>query len=216
MSEIAPEGGDAEAEEMLAGVVDQPDTESDERSEEQVEVGPDGFPLNTPVADMAPEHAAAYWRHRARKHEKAVKQFGYSPQQVKEMAAKVKEIEDATKTEQELMAERLASAEQRALDAEVARARLLAAATHDLPPSLIDRLGGTTDEEIDEAARLLRDEIDAELRRRIAAMPAPEPPSQAARQTTSTRPVEALVPGAMPPNEQPLDGNDFLRRLAGR
>ena len=37
------------------------------------EVGPNGFPESTPIADMKPEHQAAYWKHQSRKHEDTAK-----------------------------------------------------------------------------------------------------------------------------------------------
>ncbi len=39
----------------------------------KAEVGPNGFPEATPIADMTPEHQAAYWKHQSRKHEDAAK-----------------------------------------------------------------------------------------------------------------------------------------------
>jgi hypothetical protein len=38
--------------------------------------GDDGYPANTPVAEMTHQQAAAYWRHQSRKHEDRVKAMG--------------------------------------------------------------------------------------------------------------------------------------------
>lgn len=35
--------------------------------------GPDGFPVDTPVAEMSPDQQVAYWKHKARKHEDVAK-----------------------------------------------------------------------------------------------------------------------------------------------
>ena len=191
--------------------------DSAETSEQEpAPAGPDGFPLNTPVADMAAEQQAAYWRTQARKHEKAVKAYGqHSADQVRDMASRLQQIEDAQKSEQQLLSERLAAAEQRATQAEIGRARLLAAATHNIPPSLLDRIGGATEDEINDSAEAIAAEInaavEAEIAKRLAAAPPPAPSTPA-----PTRPVEALTPGAMPASEEPEDGDSFLRRMAGR
>ncbi len=212
MSEVAPEV-EAEDEQVLVEDADQ--------EPEGPAVGSDGFPVNTPVADMAPEHQAAYWRHHARAHEKRAKAFGqYSPDQVKAMADRIAEIEDSQKTEQQRLADRLAAAEQRAQQAEIGRARLMAAATYNVPASMLDRIGGSTEDEINEAAEAIAAEInaavEAEMARRLAAMPAVEPDPEPVR-PSRTRPVESLTPGGMPDSgDHVVDGNAFLRRMAGR
>lgn len=217
VAEVAADDGDVSAEALLAAAVAEPDHDTQDgtghQPEPEVEVGPDGYPLNTPVAEMSPEHQAAYWRAQARKHEKAVKAYGkHTPDKVKEMAARLKEIEDAQKTETEKLAERLAEAERRAQEAEIARARLLAAATHNIPATLLERLAGTTEEEINEAAEVLATEIEAEVERRLTAMqpakPEPEPEPEPSR---AHRPVESLRPGAMPLDDAPPDPNDAFR-----
>ncbi|MEO3856228.1 hypothetical protein [Acrocarpospora sp. B8E8] len=213
MSETAPEVVD----EQEPAEIDEP--VEPERIEPPA-AGPDGFPPNTPVADMAPGQQAAYWRFQAKKHEKTAKAYGdYKPDQVKAMASRIAEIEDAQKTDQQRMIERAEAAEKRAHDAEVARARLLAAATHDLPASLLDRLGGGTEDEINEYAEALAGEIetivsarvDAEVARRMAEIPPVEP-----RHAANTRPVESLSPGALPDAGDADDPNVVFRRLLGR
>ncbi len=206
----APEATAAAAEGVEPALQEQPD-------EAAVQVGPDGYPLNTRVADMAPEHQLAYWRHQAKKHEKSVKSYGkHTPDEVKAMAARIAEIEDAQKTEQERIAERLAAAEQRAAQAEIARARLLAAAAYDIPASLLDRMGGTTEDEINEAAEALSAEIEAEVARRVAAVPAPpepEPEPEPEPAPARVRPVESLRPGGMPASSEPEDFNEAFRHF---
>jgi transposase-like protein len=204
-----------DAPEATAAAAENVEPAPQEPDEAAVQVGPDGYPLNTRVADMAPEHQLAYWRHQAKKHEKSVKSYGkHTPDEVKAMAARIAEIEDAQKTEQERIAERLAAAEQRAAQAEIARARLLAAAAYDIPASLLDRMGGTTEDEINEAAEALSQEIEAEVARRVAAMPqppAPQPEPEPEPVPARVRPVESLRPGAMPASDEPPDPNEAFR-----
>lgn len=156
------------------------------------------------------EAEASKWRSMARKHEQTAKANSAA-------AAKYAEFEDSQKTEQQRLADRAEAAEQRAVAAEIRHARLVAAATHDIPLDLLDRLGGTTEDEINEAAEQLAAAFESEVGRRLAAVPVPEPePEYEYERPARTRPVESLTPGALPAGEQPLDGNDYLRALAGR
>lgn len=156
------------------------------------------------------EAEASKWRSMARKHEQTAKANS-------EAARKYAEHEDSQKSEQQRLADRAEAAEQRALAAEIRHARLVAAATHDIPLSMLDRLGGNTEEEINEAAEELAAQFEAEMERRLAAVPTPTPePEPEYERPARTRPIESLTPGALPAGEAPTDGNDFLRRMAGR
>lgn len=201
----------------------EPVTGQEEPEEEPRKVGRDGFPLDTPVADMVPEEAAAYWKHQAKKHERTSKAFGqYSPAEVKAMASRLAEIEDSSKTEEQKLAERASAAEQRAVNAEGRYTRLMAAAANDLPPDLLDFISGSTEEEIEASAAALgaamtagieaaiEPRVEAEVERRLA---------EQAEQNTGYfgRPVESLTPGGLPNSaEHRTDGNALLRRMAGR
>jgi hypothetical protein len=202
MSESTPETSDAQAEQMLAEAVASVEPSAPEQGASGV--GPNGFPLNTPVADMAPEHQAAYHQHHARKHEQRVKAYGqYTPEQVKTMASRLAEIEDAQKTNEQRLEDRASAAERQAAQLQAANARLLAAARHAIPADLIDLLGDGDEEQINERARLLAE--------RLAAAAPPATPAPLA----STRPVESLKPGAAPAASEP-DPDAWLRRMAGR
>jgi hypothetical protein len=192
--------------EPAAEPIDQPDPDA--------EVTPD-----VPAEEQEPEEKAdsretdwkadaEKWKSLSRKHEREARANA-------EAARKYTEFEESQKTEQQRLADRLAAAEQERDDANRARARLVAAREHSIPSSLLDRIGGSSEEEINESAQTLAQEIEAEVARRLAAQPPPPAPEQAplpARQ----RPVEALTPGAMPSSAAPEDGNAFLRRMAGR
>ena len=216
--ESAPETGEVDAEQMLAEAAAEPEAEPVDEQEEPARpaMGPNGFPLNTPVAQMAPEEREAYWKFNARRHEKDAKANA-------EAARKYAEWEDSQKSEHQKLMERLEAAERERDELSRGRARMMAAATYNLSTDLLDRLGGGTEEEINETAEVLSQEIESEVARRLpdlveaevakrlADLPQADP-TPPARQ----RPVEALTPGAMPANSQPEDGNDFLRRMAGR
>lgn len=202
MAETAAENGDAQVQQMLAEAVASVEPASPEQAASAAAT--DGFPLNTPVADMAPEQQAAYWRHHAQKHEKRAKQYGqYTPDQVKEMASRLAEIEDSQKTEQQRLQEQATAAERRAAQLQAANARLLAAATFGIPAELIDLLGEGDEEQISERARLLAEKL-------TAAAPTPQTAAP-----VNSRPVESLKPGAAPAGRE-SDPDAWLRRMAFR
>lgn len=203
MSEPAAESDPSiEPEQVEVSIVD--------NSEERPDTGEQ--PQEESAKDWQAE--ANKWQAMARKHEKTAKANA-------EAARKYTEFEESQKTEQQRLADRAEAAERRALEAEVGRARLMAAAAYNIPPSLLDRIGGSSEDEINEAAEELAAElgaaVEAEVQRRLAAMPAPEPAPEPEHEYPSRRrPVESLAPGGMPANREPEDGNDYLRRLAGR
>lgn len=61
---------------------------------------PDGFPANTPVAEMTPPQQAAYWKTQARKHEQRVKDMA-DYDQVKAAYDEYQRLLAASQTEQE-------------------------------------------------------------------------------------------------------------------
>jgi len=84
------------------------------------------------------------------------------------LAEKAKELEDAQKTEQERLTEKLTASEKRAVEAELKAARLEVAAEKGLPQSSVKFLTGTTVEELaqsaDELLELLTPEDDGKGR----------------------------------------------------
>jgi hypothetical protein len=124
---------------------------------------------------------------------------------LKTAAGRLKEIEDAQKTEQERLAEQLQAAtaereaaEQRARDLETGMLRQRIAAEKGLPAALADRLAGGTEEEIAADADAL-----------LAAYP---PPVDRQQRT----PMAQLQPGAVPPGSEPPDMNEWMRQKASR
>jgi hypothetical protein len=74
-----------------------------------------------------------------------------------EAAKKLAAIEESQKTEQQKLADRLAAAEKRAADAELAALRADVASAKGIPPALAGRLLGSTREELDaDADNLLK------------------------------------------------------------
>lgn len=120
--------------------------------------------------------------------------------EAEEKAQLYDELENAKKSEAERMAERLASAEAKAQEAE--RRAMVAEVTRDtgLPAALAKRLTGTT-----------REELEADAAELLSLMPADEE-----RPTVpSRRPTESLRPGATP-DGAPLNSDPLLRDLKNK
>lgn len=116
---------------------------------------------------------------------------------------KYQEYLDSQKSEAQKLADAKAAAESKLAEVMSANARLMAAATHNIPADLIDLLGTGTDEEINTRAHLLAEKL-------TAVTEAPRP--------ASTRPVESLVAGGRPAEDAsaPRTMDDVLRQWAGR
>lgn len=152
------------------------------------------------------EAEATKWKALSRQHEnKHLAALGFKSKdeiaQLREAAQKQADLEEAQKTELQKATEQAKTYEQQIADMRSTNARLMAAATHNIPPDLIDLLGSGTDEEINSRAEVLAE--------RLKAVAPPAPP-------TSQRPVESLTPGAAPPSAAPADADAWIRKLAGR
>src|SRR5215831_1548347 len=90
----------------------------------------------------------AHWKDLARKNERRAKENAAA-------AAKLKQLEQANMSELEKAQAAQRDAERERDEAKSVHARMIAAASHDLPVELIDLLGTGTDEEINERAELL-------------------------------------------------------------
>jgi hypothetical protein len=71
-----------------------------------VQVGPNGFPLNTKPADMSAEHQAKYWQHRSKENETRSKQNEARIKELEPLAETVKALEEASQTEAEKAAKK--------------------------------------------------------------------------------------------------------------
>ncbi|WP_008412848.1 hypothetical protein [Streptomyces sp. SM8] len=124
-----------------------------------------GYPDATPVADMAAEHQAAYWKHHARKHEAAVKS-GPDAAELERLRAADEELKTrkaAELTETERITAEKATAEQNAAtaraeaEAAVRKALLLEVAlSKGLTGEQAARLQGSTKEELEADAESLK------------------------------------------------------------
>jgi hypothetical protein len=96
------------------------------------EVGPNGYPLNTSVADMGAEHQAAYWKHYARQKEDALKAKNDRVKELEPLAQQAQTLIDASKTDTDkaLDAARREAAEQ-------ARTAALAEARRTYAPQIV-------------------------------------------------------------------------------
>lgn len=173
---------------------------------QQPAAGAQGGVQGKPAEPADPEAELAKWKALARQHEnKHLAALGFKSkdeiEQLRTAAEKYREFEDAQKTELQRANERAQSVEQQLNDLRATNGRLMAAATHNIPPDLIDLLGSGTDEEINARAEALAGRLKAVT----------SPPAAA-----SQRPVESLTPGAAPSSAAPASADDWIRRMAGR
>lgn len=152
------------------------------------------------------EAEAAKWKSLARRHEgKHLDALGFKSKdeidQLRQAAQKYGEFEETQKSEIQKATDRAQTFEQQLADERAQNARLLAAATHNIPPELIELLGSGTAEQIGARAEVLAERLKA------ATPPAPPTPQ---------RPVESLTPGAAPPSAAPTDADAWIRKMAGR
>ncbi|MFD5384249.1 hypothetical protein ACFWMG_04630 [Streptomyces sp. NPDC127074] len=149
------------------------------------------------------EAEATKWKALARQHEnKHLGALGFKSKDelegLRTAAEKYREFEEAQKTEIQRATERAQTVEQQLAEMRATNARLMAAATHNIPPDLIDLLGTGSDEEINQRAETLAERLKAST----------SPPSQ--------RPVESLTPGASPASAAPVSPDAWIRGMAGR
>lgn len=182
-----PGTDDRSAEEMLGDAVDASESDAED-----------------PAKALAAAQAdAKKWRDLSRGNERKAKENA-------EAARKLADIEEANKTEAQKLNDRLAAAEQRAATAESLHHRTLAAARYQVPPSLIDRITGSTEDECDASAEALA----AAINEAASAIAGAAKANGAATQRQQTRPVESLRPGAVPAGTATeTDPNAQLRGL---
>jgi myosin heavy subunit len=152
------------------------------------------------------ESEATKWKALSRQHEnKHLAALGFKSKDeidhLRQAAQKYSEFEDTQKSELQRANERAQSVEQQLTEMRSTNARLMAAATHNIPPDLIDLLGSGSDEEINARAEVLAERLKANT-------PAP---------ASSQRPVESLTPGAATSSGSAQATPDqWIRSMAGR
>lgn len=185
------------AEELLADAVSTPDDGQDPLARAQAE--------------------AAKWKETTLKAEARANKAALTAKANAGAAARLAAIEDANKTEIQRATDRAIQAEDRAAKAEGLYHRTLAAANHDIPPSLIDLISGSTEDEITASAEALAAAINDRAGDIAAASARANGLTGQPQRPASTRPVESLRPGAVPasaPDDN--DPNAWLRNAVGR
>ena len=153
------------------------------------------------------ESEATKWKALSRQHEnKHLAALGFKSKdeidQLRQAAQKYQEFEDTQKTELQRATERAQGVEQQLADLRATNTRLMAAATHNIPPDLIDLLGSGSEDEINARAEMLAERLKAST-------PAAPP--------TQQRPVESLTPGAATASGgTEVTPDQWIRGLAGR
>jgi Domain of unknown function (DUF4355) len=176
----SPGVADQSAEALLAAAMNAPEDDG------AADAGDD------PAKQLAAARAEAKkWRELSRKTEAQAKK-GADAQK------RLAEIEEANKTEAQKLADRAAAAEAARAEAEAKYHRTLAAAQYGLPPALIDRIAGGTEDEITESAETLAAVINEQVETQVAARIAALTQNGGSR---GTRPVESMRPGAIPASD---------------
>ncbi|HEY9373813.1 hypothetical protein [Streptomyces sp.] len=153
------------------------------------------------------ESEATKWKALSRQHEnKHLAALGFKSkdeiEQLRQAAQKYQEFEDTQKSELQRATERAQGVEQQLADLRATNTRLMAAATHNIPPDLIDLLGSGSEDEINARAEMLAERLKASA-------PAAPPAQQ--------RPVESLTPGAATASGgTEATPDQWIRRMAGR
>jgi hypothetical protein len=158
-----------------------------------------------------PEHLKAqvqHWMKTAQRHEKTARNNS-------EAAARLRQLEDAGKSELQKAVEAREAAERERDAVRAEHTRSLAAATHDLDPDLTDYLGDGTDEEINERAEHLAGIISSAAERLAKQMVEQELQSggRASGGARRGRPVESMRPGAAPTGSMAASADDMFRQL---
>jgi len=119
--------------------------------------GDKGFPADKKVADMTIEQQAAYWKFHARKHEDAVKGKigGFTLDQLVERSGKLKELEDADKTEADKAKERESELTTESAKLKSQNAVLRAAVKYGLSEEDVESLEGVPADRVDAIAQRL-------------------------------------------------------------
>jgi hypothetical protein len=170
-----------------------------------VAAGGDGQNNNATDPVEAAKADAAKWKKLARQYEDRAKSNADKAQQFDA-------YQESQLTEQQKLAARAEQAEQRAATAEGLYRRTLAAATYDLPPSMIDQLGDGTEDEINARAEALAAAINEKAA--VLAAAQAQANGQQQQRPGPMRPVESLRPGALPAGDaKTSDPNQWVRNM---
>jgi hypothetical protein len=175
MSESAAESGTGDTGEA-----------GDVQTDPSTETGDTGQEAQPSPEDLAKERDR--WKGLAQRYEKTSRENSAA-------AKKLRDIEEASKTDLQKAQDRQAELERERDAALFSQSRMMAAAAHDLSPELIDFLGDGTAEEINARAETLAGIIKTSAEKLASNM---GPGSQLVQPPASRRPVESMRPGAAP------------------
>jgi hypothetical protein len=198
---------DTAAEQALAAAMQQPETDQQAGSESRDDAKPQRQGQQQNNGSKDPWADADVARREIEKLRKEAAGWRTKYRDAEPQLSEYQKYLDSQKTEQQKLLEAKEAAERELGDLRSQNARLMAAATHNIPPELIDLLGAGTDEQIDERAKLLAEKL-------AAVLPSPVEPER--RAPSQTRPVESLTAGAKPADDKPTDMDAVLRGWAGR
>ena len=150
-----------------------------------------------------------HWRSTAQKHERASRDNSAA-------AKKWREQEEANKSDLQKAIEAREAAEERANTVTRQNERMLAAATHNLSPDLIDYIGGGSADEISERAEHLNGIIEAEVEKRVATRLQEHTGRRSQNQRTGGRPadqMQGMRAGAAPADNGIMTSDQMFRQL---
>jgi hypothetical protein len=203
MSESAgPEsvGGTGEVDPNATGTSEADQSAEDQAAEEQ---------LHQIMEQEDPDELkrqVAHWRKAAQKHERTARDNSAA-------ATRLRELEDANKTELQKAVEAQQAAERERDAVRMQHTRTVAAAANDLDPELTDYLGGSTEEEINASAEALKGIIE-KAAQKLAEQMVSQNGGGRVPGGTRARPVESMRPGGMPAGTRAAsNNNDLFRQL---
>jgi hypothetical protein len=146
------------------------------------------------------------WRKTAQKHERAARDNSQA-------AKRLREIEDASKSELQKAVEAQQAAERERDAVRMQHTRTVAVAANGLDPELADYLGGSTEEEVTASAEALKGIIE-KAAQRLAEQIVQQNGGGRVSGGTRGRPVESMRAGAQPAGGRaPGNNNDLFRQL---
>lgn len=132
------------------------DTSNEETTTSSEETSSDQNRSETEETKVTPEDD---WKAKARKHEDSVKTLRKELRELKPLADKAKQLEEAQKSESEKLNDRASSAEKEATKAKAEAAKLRMAIKYGLSEEDLDFLGSGDEEEIEERAKRLSERL---------------------------------------------------------
>jgi hypothetical protein len=194
-------GVTGEVDTSATGASDAGTTAEDQAAEEQLH----GIMQDEDPAELKKQ--LERWRKTAQRHERTARDNSAA-------AARLRELEDASKSEVQRAVDAQQAAERERDAVRSQHARTVAAASHGLDPELADYLGDGTEDEISDRAKSLSDLIEKTAQKLAEQMTSQNNGGGRGSGGTRTRPVESMRPGAAPAGSRAASSNnDLFRQL---